>query len=82
MDDAELLKRITRNPNIYGGKPIIRGRRLAVSHVLQMLAAGDTSEVILGEFDWLEQDDIRACLLFAARAVSTPVAVEREVAAG
>lgn len=70
MTDAdELLKRITVNPEIFGGKPIIRGRRLAVEHVLGMLAAGDTHDDLLRAYPWLERDDIRACLLFAARAV-------------
>jgi uncharacterized protein (DUF433 family) len=45
--DSELLARITVNPEIFGGKPIIRGRRLAVEHVLGMLAAGDTAETLL-----------------------------------
>jgi uncharacterized protein (DUF433 family) len=82
MSERELLERITSNPEMYGGKPIIRGRRLAVEHVLQMLAAGDTPEIILSEFDWLESDDIKACLLFAAEAVSKPVVVtDREAAA-
>lgn len=44
MDEKKLLERITINPNIFGGKPIIRGRRLAVEHALGMLAAGDTTE--------------------------------------
>src|SRR5690349_6273782 len=47
-----LLNRITVNPAIFGGKPIIRGRRMAVEHVLAMLEAGDTSETILQEFPW------------------------------
>ena len=47
MNEDVLLQRITVNPKIFGGKPIIRGRRLAVEHVLGMLAAGDTSETIL-----------------------------------
>jgi len=82
MSERELLRRITSDPEMYGGKPIIRGRRLAVSHVLQMLAAGDTPEIIFSEFDWLEPEDIKACLLFAAQAVSKPVAgTEREAAA-
>ena len=46
-DEAELLRRITTNPEIFGGKPIIRNRRLAVEHVLAMLAAGDTPDIIL-----------------------------------
>lgn len=42
MTDDELLTRITVHPDVYGGKPIIRGRRLAVEHILSMLAAGET----------------------------------------
>jgi len=57
------------NPDIFGGKPIIRGRRLAVEHVLGMLAAGDSPEVILEGYPWLERDDIRACLIYARRLV-------------
>jgi hypothetical protein len=47
----------------------VRGRRLAVEHVLGMLAAGDTSEVILEGYPWLEPEDIRACLVYARRLV-------------
>ena len=67
--DTELLRRITYDPTIFGGKPLVRGRRLAVEHVLSMLAAGDEEKTLLAEFDWLEPDDIRACLLYAARIV-------------
>ncbi len=67
--EEELLKRITTNPAIFGGKPIIRGRRLAVEHVLDMLAAGDTPEIILQGYPWLELDDIRACLIYARRLI-------------
>ena len=70
MDERELLQRITVNPKIFGGKPILRGRRLAVEHVLGMLAAGDRPETILEGYPWLEMDDIRACLLYAKRLVS------------
>ena len=70
MDDTKLLVRITVNPKIFGGKPIIRGRRLAVEHVLGMLAAGDTPEVILEAYPWLEHEDIKACLVYARRLVS------------
>jgi uncharacterized protein (DUF433 family) len=69
MDEIELLKRITINPAIFGGKPIIRGRRLAVEHVLGMLAAGDTVESLLEAYPWLEAEDVRACLLYARRIV-------------
>jgi uncharacterized protein (DUF433 family) len=67
--EAELLTRITIDPEIFGGKPIVRGHRLAVEHVLGMLAAGDTPETILQGYSWLEAEDIRACLLYARRLV-------------
>jgi uncharacterized protein (DUF433 family) len=69
MDENKILERITVNPKIFRGKPIIRGRRLAVEHVLGMLAAGDTPETILQGYPWLEQDDIKACLIYARRLV-------------
>jgi uncharacterized protein (DUF433 family) len=50
-----------------GGKPIIRGRRLAVEHVLGMPAAGDTPETLLQGYPWLESEDTRACLVSARR---------------
>jgi len=67
MSESDLLARITFHPRIFGGKPIIRGRRLAVEHVLGMLAAGDTTETLLAAYPWLEAEDIRACLLYARR---------------
>ncbi len=67
MDRSKLLERITTNPEIFGGKPIIRGHRLAVEHILEMLDAGDTPEDILEGYDWLEPEDIEACLVFSGR---------------
>ena len=67
--EDQLLRRITVDPKIFGGKPIIRGHRLAVEHVLGMLAAGDTPETILKGYPWLELEDIQACLLYARRLV-------------
>jgi uncharacterized protein (DUF433 family) len=69
MDEKQLLDRITFNPKIFGGKPIIRGRRLAVEHILGMLAAGDTPETILQGYPWLEPEDVQACLVYAQRLV-------------
>lgn len=69
MKTEELLERITFNPEIFGGKPIIRGRRLAVEHVLDMMAAGASIETILEGYDWLEKNDVLACLEFARRTV-------------
>lgn len=65
MDEQALLRRISVNPKIFGGKPIIRGRRLAVEHTLDMLAAGDTAETILQGYPWLQQEDVQACLVYA-----------------
>jgi len=70
MQEQELLKRITFNPDIFGGKPIIRGRRLAVEHVLGMLAAGDSADDLLKAYSWLEEVDILACLLYARKLVA------------
>jgi uncharacterized protein (DUF433 family) len=54
MSETELLARITINPQIYGGKPIIRGRRIAVEHILGMLAAGDTAQTIVDAYPYLD----------------------------
>jgi len=69
MDEQKLLARITINPQIFGGKPIIRGRRIAVEHILGMLAAGDTQDVLLEYYPYLEKEDIQACLVYARRLV-------------
>ena len=68
--EAELLGRITVRPEVFGGKPIIRGMRFAVEHVLAKLAAGDTVETLLDQYPILEPDDIQACLLYAYRSVA------------
>jgi uncharacterized protein (DUF433 family) len=69
VDENALLGRITVDPEIFGGKPIIRGRRLAVEHVLSMLAAGDDMETVLEGYPWVEREDIQACLVYARRLV-------------
>lgn len=65
MDQQNLLARIAVDPRIFGGKPVVRGRRLAVEHVLGMLGAGDTS--IVEAYPWLERQDVQACLVYATR---------------
>ena len=70
MDEQKLLERTTFDPKIFGGKPIIRGRRLAVEHVLGMLAAGDSAETIVEGNPWMEIEDVRACLAHARRVVA------------
>ena len=84
MDERQLLERITYNPQIFGGKAIIRGRRLAVEHVLEMMAAGSSIEELLEHYSWLEREDILACLLYAAKIVGreyfAPLLVTSEAA--
>ncbi len=58
--EPELLKRITTNPGIFNGKPVIRGMRFAVADVLGYLAAGMTQEEILADFPYLDKEDITA----------------------
>ena len=67
------MHRITFNPNQCGGRPCIRGMRIRVKDVLEMLAAGETEQTILTDFPDLEQEDIRACLEYAARQVDHAV---------
>ena len=69
QSEEELLRRITVDRTMFGGKPIIRGRRLAVEHVLGMLAAGDTFETIVQGYPWVELEDVKACLIYARRVV-------------
>lgn len=67
MEEAKLIERITIEPKHFGGKPTIRGRRLAVEHVLEMLHAGASFEDLLEGYSWLEREDIEACLLYERR---------------
>lgn len=62
----EPLKRITRNPQIMGGKPCIRGMRMTVGTVVGLVASGHTSEEILKLYPYLEKEDIQEALAFAA----------------
>ena len=75
--DPELLNRITVRADVFHGKPIIRDMRIAVEHVLGMLASGDSAETILREYPVLEAEDIQACLLFAHRSVAGEQVHER-----
>lgn len=69
----ELLQRITVNPARCGGRPCIRGMRIRVTDVLDLLAAGLSAAEILDEMPDLEADDIRACVAYASRRVDHPV---------
>ena len=71
---AELLERITFNPNQCGGKPCIRNMRIRVTDVLELLVNGLTPEqIVTEEFPSLELDDITACLLYATVKINHPV---------
>jgi uncharacterized protein (DUF433 family) len=76
----ELLKRISVNPKVMVGKPVIHGTRLTVEFILGLLAQGDTIEDILAEYPALVKEDIQACLLFASRSLQDvdfmPLSVE------
>ena len=70
MKDQILLERITLNPNVMVGKPVIRDTRLTVEFILNLLAHGATTAEILDDYDGLTLEDIQACLLFARESLS------------
>jgi uncharacterized protein (DUF433 family) len=72
MED-QLLRRITLNPKVMVGKPVIKGTRLTVEYILNLLAHGATFSEILEEYEGLMQEDILACLLFAAKSLESTV---------
>lgn len=72
------MSRITFDPTQCGGRSCIRGIRIRVKDVLELLAAGVTEAEILTDYPYLEQEDIRACLAFAAAEVDHPVLVMSE----
>jgi uncharacterized protein (DUF433 family) len=66
--------RITVNPDVRSGQPIIRGTRTTVADILALLAAGASETEILGDFPWLKSEDIRAALEYAAQELGRKVA--------
>ena len=80
MTDQELLNRVIADPKIMVGKPVIRGTRLTVEYILNLLAHSATVPEILEEHEGLVEADIRACLLFASRSLESasfmPLAME------
>lgn len=80
MKDQELLERITVNPKVMVGKPVIKGTRLSVEYVLNLLAHGATVTEITKEYKGLTQEDIQACILFATKSLQDttfmPLSVE------
>jgi uncharacterized protein (DUF433 family) len=69
MKDEQLLSRIVLNPKVVVGKPTIKGTRLTVEYILNLLAHGATVGEVLEEYEGVTQEDIQACLLFATRSL-------------
>ena len=80
MKDEQLLERIVMNPKVMVGKPVIRGTRLTVDFILNLLAHGAKEKEVLEEYKGLTEEDIRACFLFATKALKNtdfmPLAAE------
>ena len=79
MTDQQLLQRITLNTKVMVGKPVIKGTRLTVEYILNLLAHGATVAEILEEYNGLTQADIQACLLFATKSLETTAFMPLEV---
>ena len=75
MNNSDRLNRVTFNPNQCSGHPCIRGLRIRVKDVLDILASGGTEDEILRDYPYLEADDIRACFEYAADQVNHAVVV-------
>ena len=73
-----MIKQITANPNILGGKPIVRGTRISVEFILDLLASGVSEKEILEDYPHLTKKDIQACLRYAARSCKNEIYVELE----
>lgn len=71
MTNHKLLERINMDPNVLTGKPVIRGTRLTVEYILNLLAHGQDAQEIIKEYEGLTLEDIRACILFASKTLET-----------
>jgi uncharacterized protein (DUF433 family) len=74
------MGRIVTNREILGGKPIIKGTRISVEFILELLASGVAEDEILQDYPHLTKDDIRACLEYAAHSLKNEIFVELETA--
>jgi uncharacterized protein (DUF433 family) len=73
MTENQMQERIVINPKVKIGKPVIKGTRLSVEHILGLLAQGATLDEILQEYDGVTSEDIQACLLFATKSLESTV---------
>jgi len=70
MTEESLLKRITARPDVFDGKPIVRGMRISVELILSLMAQGESPETILDDYPDLEREDILACLAYARAVIA------------
>lgn len=75
MEQQKILERITINPGVCNGRPVIRNMRFTVAQMLELLAAGMSAEEILEDYPYIEREDIDACLLFAA-LIANPQSIQ------
>jgi uncharacterized protein (DUF433 family) len=73
MNEQRLLERITTNPEIFSGKPIVRGMRISVELILSLLAQGESMDDILGDYPDLTREDIQACIAYAHAVIAGDV---------
>jgi uncharacterized protein (DUF433 family) len=73
MTDKKLLERIAMNPKVMTGKPVVKGTRLTVEFILNLLAHGATTQDVMDEYKGLTLEDIQACILFASKALENTV---------
>ena len=71
MASEQLIERITTNPEVMGGKPVIKGTRITVETIVKLVAAGASVKEIIEDFPYITEDDIRAALLYAAKVLES-----------
>ncbi len=79
-DRSTIMSRISVNPNILGGKPIIKGTRISVELVLNLLASGASEDEIMEDYPHISKEDLMACLRYAATALKNEVYLSVESA--
>jgi uncharacterized protein (DUF433 family) len=77
MKEKQLLERIILNPKVMVGKPVVKGTRLTVEYILGLLTHGAIPAEILQEYEGLTEEDIQACLIFAAKSLESAVRFAR-----
>lgn len=71
MENADYINRITTNPAVMHGKPCIRNMRFSVAQMLELLAAGMTTEEVQNDYPYIEKEDVWACMQYASKVLNT-----------